>query len=535
MLFRFGRLSLLAGLAVCLCSCSSSQPNGSDTATSQTDPGNDSADADVEVNVNPDVEVEVETDDSVLQRNHHASRDANFLQPLLTADAIATMAPDTDFNAAFAGNMWASPLYMVDGPGHVGTFFAVTTSNDVLALDENTGDTIWTANIGPAAAATGVSCGNIHPLGIISTPIIDASTRTIYVAGAIGTDTIERHEVHALNVDDGTERAGFPVDVTGMQSGDQIFAAPPENQRSALSLVNGILYVTYGGHVGDCGPYHGWVVGIDTTDPSQRGAWATLGQGEGIWSPGGMPSDGQSVFAVTGNSTVLAADRTVSDSEQVVRLNGLAEVTRSDTNLFFPSIWKQMDSDDADFSAANAIYLSIPGSTPKNYIAAIAKDGTFYLLNSSHLGGMGGEVTSLSLATQVHSSPATYTTQTGVHYVVSTNSGAMCPPNGPTTQDVVVSVLLNAGSPPTPVIEWCAPMEGKMVTGVMATTSDGMSDPTVWYTSDGKLTAVDGETGEQLYQSAEACANVRKWTTPIAVKGRIVAGGDNHLCSWSPH
>ena len=457
------------------------------------------------------------------------------LQPLLTKDTIATMAADTGFTAEFDGDMWASPLYMADGPNHQGAFFAVTTGNDVLALDETTGDTIWKANIGDAAAMTGVSCGNIHPIGIISTPIIDATTRTIYVAGAIGTATIERHEVHALSVDDGTERAGFPVDVTGMKSGDQTFAAPPENQRSALSLVNGILYVTYGGHVGDCGPYHGWVIGIDTTDPTMLGAWATLGQGEGIWSPGGMPSDGKSVFAVTGNSTVLAPDRASSDSEQVVRVNGLAQVERSETNLFFPTIWKQMDSDDADFSAANAIYLGIPGSTPKNYLAAIAKDGMFYLLNSSHLGGMGGEVASLSVATQVHSSPATYTTQTGVHYVVSTNSGAMCPPAGPTTQLVVVSLLLNAGSPPTPTVEWCAPMEGKTVTGVMATTSDGSSDAAVWFTSDGKLTAVDGETGEQLYQSAETCDDVRKWTTPIAVKGRVVVGGDEHLCSWSPH
>jgi len=528
MLFRFGRLALLASFAACLCSCSS---KGSDSVTSQADPGTDSANTDIDVNEGP----EVDADDSVLQRNHHASRDAHFLQPLLTKDAIATLAEDTDFVAEFEGDMWASPLYMADGPGHHGAFFAVTTGNDVFALDESTGDTIWTANIGDAAAMTGVACGNIHPLGIISTPIIDASTRTIYVAGAVGTATIERHEVHAFSVDDGSERAGFPVDVTGMRSGDQTFAAPPENQRSALSLVNGILYVTYGGHVGDCGPYHGWVIGIDTTDPSQRGAWATLGQGEGIWSPGGMASDGKSVFAVTGNSTVLAPDRASSDSEQVVRLNGLAQVERSETNLFFPSIWKQMDSDDADFSAANAIYLSIPGSTPKNYLAAIAKDGMFYLLNSSHLGGMGGEVTSLPLATQVHSSPASYTTSTGVHYVVSTNSGAMCPPGGPTTQLVVVSVLLNAGSPPTPAVEWCAPMAGKTVTGVMATTSDGMSDAAVWYTSDGKLTAVDGETGEQLYQSAEACDDVRKWTTPIAVKGRIVVGGDEHLCSWSPH
>jgi hypothetical protein len=35
--------------------------------------------------------------------------------------------------------------------------------------------------------------------------------------------------------------------------------------------------------------------------------------------------------------------------------------------------------------------------------------------------------------------------------------------------------------------------------------------------------------------NADACTGVHKWTTPIAVKGRVVVAGDNHLCSWSPH
>ena len=35
--------------------------------------------------------------------------------------------------------------------------------------------------------------------------------------------------------------------------------------------------------------------------------------------------------------------------------------------------------------------------------------------------------------------------------------------------------------------------------------------------------------------ATDACTGVHKWTAPIAVKGRIVVAGDNHLCSWSPH
>ena len=131
------------------------------------------------------------------------------------------MAKDTTtFNGAFTGNTWASPLYLENGPGNKGAFFTVTNGNDVFALDETSGTHVWTKNIGTPAGRTGQSCGDIRPLGIISTPVIDAQARTIYVAGAIGNaNTITSHQIHALSVDDGTERSGWPVDVSNMTSG----------------------------------------------------------------------------------------------------------------------------------------------------------------------------------------------------------------------------------------------------------------------------------------------------------------------------
>ena len=86
--------------------------------------------------------------------------------------------------------MWASPLYMENGPGGTGAFFAVTTGNDVFALDETTGAVKWMRNIGSSPTGSGAGCGGIHPIGILSTPVIDAASRTMYVAGAIGTSSI---------------------------------------------------------------------------------------------------------------------------------------------------------------------------------------------------------------------------------------------------------------------------------------------------------------------------------------------------------
>ena len=475
-------------------------------------------------------------DHSVLERNNHASRDGAFVEPLLTLAAAAKLAPDTAFQAVFAGSMLASPLYWERGPGGKGLFFAVTTGNDVFALDETSGATVWRTNIGQAAAGTGLSCGSIHPIGIISTPVIDASTGTLYVAGAIGASTIERHEVHALSVLDGSERPGFPVVVHG-QSGGTTFTAQLENQRSALALVNGILYVAYGGHSGDCGAYHGWVVAIDTANPARLGSWATLGQGEGIWSPGGMASDGSSIFAVTGNSTVAAADHMTSDSEEVVRLTGLGVVTRDPHNLYFPSTWRDMDARDSDLSASNAMYVAVPGSTPSHLVVALSKDGQLYLLDPANLGGMGGHLVTIPVAAggaSIHTVPAAYETTSGVHIVLSDNAQGLCPaPRGKAS--TVLSVLIQPGAPPKPAVVWCAPLAGP-ITGPIATTTDGKADAVVWYMNGGKLTGVDGDTGKPIFDGGSfTCDGVRQWTSPIVVKGRVVVGGDGHLCSWSPH
>ena len=241
---------------------------------------------------------------SVLTRNKHETRDGNYIQPTFTFDAAGGMKGDQAFVATFSGDVQGSPLYMEDGPAGKGAFFIATTSNDVYALDETTGAVVWQHNIGPAPGVTGVGCGSIAPVGIISTPVIDAASRTIFVAGGVGdAATIMHHEVHALNVDTGAERLGWPVDVSTLTApGGITFNTPAQNQRGALSLVNGILYVPYGGHAGDCNRYRGWVEAIKIADPTQTAAWATGGIGEGIWATGGLASTGDGVLAITGTT-----------------------------------------------------------------------------------------------------------------------------------------------------------------------------------------------------------------------------------------
>ena len=482
---------------------------------------------------------------SVLERNNHPSRDGHFIQPALTKAAAKTMTFDTGFQANFTGAMFASPLYLENGPGGKGVFFAVTTGNDVFALDETTGAVMWMRNIGPSPTASGVGCGNISPIGILSTPVIDAVARTIYVAGAIGTGAaIQRHEVHALSVDDGTERTGWPVDVSratapgaAADGGALPFMPSPQNQRSALSLVKGILYVAYGGHVGDCGPYHGWAVAINTAKPTEMGGWATGGQGEGIWAAGGMASDGDGVFAATGNNT--AGVSTHLDSEEIVRVTGMGTLDRTTgANYFYPTIWLTMDRADADFASNNPMYVPVPGATPAAFVVAFSKDGHMYMLDSANLGSLGGHLVDFPVSTgnSIHTSPTAYTSNQRVHVALSIEAASQCPPGSPTGR-VVMSVAIPPGTPPQPHVLWCVPIGGAAgPPAPISTTTDGKSEAIVWFMNGTGLTGVDGDTGNVLYAGVQGvCPGVRQWTSPIAVRGRIVTSADGHLCSWSVH
>lgn len=488
----------------------------------------------------------VETGD-VLERNNHATRDGHYVQPLLTKAAVAQMAPDADFeastqNAAQANSsMFGTPLYMANGPGAKAAYFAATTANDVFAFDAATGARLWLKNIGssPTRNAPSGGCGDIHPLGILSTPVIDAAKRTLYAVGAIGTTSISRFELHALSIEDGSERAGFPVDLTQIPA-DKMVNVYNHNQRGALALVNGVVYVPFGGHNGDCGTYNGRVIAVDTANPTQTGAWQTRHQGEGIWAPGGLASDGNGVLAITGNYTPFgahAASRNATDSEEVVRLTGLAALTRNNENLYYATDWQALDDADADFGAMNPLVLTVPNSTPSTLVAAMSKDGRIHLLDAANLGGSDGKTPLRDFRVaqgdmSIHTVPAAYKTAMSSYITFTTDRGALCPSGGPSGK-VLMSVAVTPGAPPSLKVAWCAALGGTMTTPAITTTDDS-ANAVVWYVNDDKLTALDGDTGKVLFTATDDCP-VEKWTAVIAANGHIVAGSPDRLCSWSPH
>jgi len=432
--------------------------------------------------------------------------------------------------------------------GGAGTYIVVTTQNDVYAFTEGTGALAWKHNIGPNLGKAGSICGTPAVHGIVSTPVIDAATRTIYVIGGM---TDGHYEIHALSGDTGmpvSSPAGWPVSSTAFKAGSVTFNAAPQSQRSALSLVNGILYVAFGGYCGDMGNYKGWVEAVDIKDPSKLGGWATMDARQGgIWNPGGMPSDGNGVFAVTGNvASATGSDHSTSDSEEVIRITGLGVGNRDAKNMFFPTEWATpMNSGDLDFGSSSPTILTVPGSTPSSIMVAPAKNGRVYFLDSANLGASLGQLADMAVANvtsqSVYTAPTAYTTATGVYAAITTGAGSQCKTPVGMTDGAVMGIMLKPGSPPTPDMIWCAKIGTDSTTthrSPISTNSAGTADPIVWQMDGSKLKGFDGDTGAVVFDGGSGtCAGVHGFTTMILANGHILAVGDSankaHICSWS--
>ena len=232
---------------------------------------------------------------NVIQHHNHDSRDGLYVEPAFTQAAASGLKRDLGFDGTIVGNVYAQPLYLDSGPGGRAMIIVVTESNKVYALDAADGSVIWQLNVGTPMPLSRLPCGDIDPLGITGTPVVNLPSRTLFFDAMTTPDggTTAKHLIFALNVDTGATKAGWPVDVNASASfGSTTFTSLTQNQRGALAVLGGTVYVPYGGHFGDCGIYHGWLVGVPLGNPTNVVAWATAAPQGGSWAVGGVASDG---------------------------------------------------------------------------------------------------------------------------------------------------------------------------------------------------------------------------------------------------
>jgi Bacterial lectin/Abnormal spindle-like microcephaly-assoc'd, ASPM-SPD-2-Hydin/PQQ-like domain len=301
------------------------------------------------------------------------------------------------WSAAVDGQVYAQPLLAN------GTLLVATENNKVYGLNPATGAVKWTLNLGTPWRAADIGCGDLTPnIGVTATPVIDAATNTAYLTHktyASGTTGPAAHWLDAIDLTTGTQKAGFPVRLSGtaQNAAGQTFNATNELQRPGLLLMDGVVYAAFGGHC-DITPYQGWVFGVSTSGLT-KARWVAnqTGNGAGIWQSGaGLASDGSgNILLSTGNggapnSAILGSTPPPNLGESVARLKVQADGTLRATDFFAPFDAFSLDSWDADFAAGGVTGLPRPTfgtATLPSLAVAVGKQGYVYLLNRNDLGG----------------------------------------------------------------------------------------------------------------------------------------------------
>jgi hypothetical protein len=449
---------------------------------------------------------------------------------------------DPGFAPALDGDVYAQPLYLpaltVAGAAH-DTLFVVTQANSVFALDASTGATLWRTNLGTPVPRRSQPCGNIDPqTGILGTPAIDRAAGTLYAVAFTTPDVgaTKVYAIHALEVSTGAERAGYPQPIAPPATNGVSFDPNPTGERGAMAVVDGRIYVPFGGLSGDCGSYHGWVVGIDAAAPTHQTAFATPGRGSGIWAPGGVASDGAALYVATGNGF----DAT-SLGEHVLRLGAgaLGPTTGlSAAEFFTPSDRASLDSGDADLgSIAPVVLPDHAGSSTPHLLFQAGKAGVGYLLNRDDLGGLGsgdgshGEgLYSMPLfAGGMYGSSAAWSDGTDVYVFVP---GAFTRAAPCTGANGVMALRLGRGTSGASTLQpaWCT---ASLTNATPAVSSNGDRDGVLWVTQGLTTTfrAYSIADGTALLTATDA-PTIRKWVPPVVADGRVYITGTQTIAMY---
>ena len=350
---------------------------------------------------------------NVTQLHNHYTRDGLYVDPAFTLSAVTNLTRDSNFDGTIpTGPVNAQPLYIEGRPdGRAEVIVAVTnTASYLVALDAATGKTIWSDDLGPTGTTCSVS------LGITGTPAVDLPSRTLFCDAA----TPAGHLIYAINVDTGATNAGWPINVASNVSyGGITFSNKYQYQRGALAVLGDYVYVPYGSFA-DCGLWHGWLVAVQISNPTNVLAWATSALGGGAWAVAGVASDdGITPYLATGNTL---STTNWGGGEAVIRFQPGAVFSGATRDYWAPTNWITLDRGDEDIGCSGVLMVDAPGATPSRLAMVFGKDENCYLLNRTNLGGISPPLAKVQFF-RIPAVPATYHTADGRTFVIMNDAG----------------------------------------------------------------------------------------------------------------
>jgi len=454
------------------------------------------------------------------------------------------------------GQVYAQPLYVsgldISGKGKRNVLFITTQHNSVFAYDaDSLTAPLWHANLGPSCQLPDDNFNAYGPyhdikveIGTISTPVIDAATNTLYAVAFSKENGIFYHKLYAIDITSGSFKLNSPVTIgasiagtgAGSQNGVVNFESKRELQRAALVLSNGVIYIMFASYA-DIDPYHGWILGYNAGNLSQKYVFNTTPNGAqgGIWMSGQGPSvdvNGD-LYVTTANGDFNANTGGTEYGNSFLRLHPSTN-TLDITDYFTPYNQAFLNSVDGDLGVDAPII--IPNS---NMIAGGSKQGVIYVVDRTNMGKYNSSgcncdnqiVQSLDVFNgQLQGSLAYWDSNTGGYLF------------GCTANDHLKAFKRNGnsfGTSPSSQSTFLSP-GGDMPGGILSVTSNGTNTGTgiVWcnvpLSGDSNLVNIQGvlrafdatDLSKELWNSnqnsnRDAFGNFAKFNTPIIVNGKV--------------
>ena len=264
------------------------------------------------------------------------------------------------------GAVYASPLV-------VGGLTIVATENDTVYAFDRSYRQVWKRHLGRPSPQSERDCGNVDPLGVTATPVYDPASKLLFVAAEYGGPP--RHQLVALTATNGAVRSRRNLDLPGVQT-------KAMQERGALTVTGGRVWVPFGGQAGDCGGYKGRLIGLPTNGTGAAVAYTVpTGREAGIWTPPGPTVDAAgNLYVAVGNGASGVGDP-YDHSDSVLKIGIDGRLADS----FSPSTWPTDNDHDLDLGSQGPALVG-------RWVLTVGKSATAYVLRRDRLGGIGGQV-----------------------------------------------------------------------------------------------------------------------------------------------